>query len=68
LLWLTEWWLESTVPTVEYSIVDGTTVVCFEPHLVAGLGLPPSKFLVAVMSHLGYELVHFNLNTITALR
>jgi hypothetical protein len=43
-------------------------VVCFEPHLVAGLGLPPSKFLVAVMSHLGYELVHFNLNTITALR
>jgi hypothetical protein len=59
--------LESTVPTVEYPIVDGTIVVCFESHLVAGLGLSPSKFLVAVMSHLGYELVHLNLNTIIAL-
>jgi hypothetical protein len=52
---------------VEYPTVDGTTVVCFESHLVAGLGLPPSKFLVAVMSHLGYELVHFNLNVVVTL-
>jgi hypothetical protein len=59
--------LESTVPTVEYPTVDGTTVVCFESHLVAGLGHPPNKFLVAVISHLGCELVHFNPNDITAL-
>jgi hypothetical protein len=59
--------LESSVPIVEYPTVDGTTVVCLESHLVARLGLPPSKFLVAVMSHLGYELVHFNLNVIVAL-
>jgi hypothetical protein len=59
--------LESTVPTVEYPTVDGTTVVCFESHLVAGLGLLPSKFLIAVMSHLGCELVHLNPNTIVAL-
>jgi hypothetical protein len=59
--------LESTVSTVEYPIVDGTTVVCFESHLFAGLGLPSSKFLVAMMSHLDCELAHFNLNAITAL-
>jgi hypothetical protein len=59
--------LESSVHTVEYPIVDGTTVVCFESHLVAGLGLPPSKFLVAVISHLGCELVHFNPSVIVAL-
>jgi hypothetical protein len=59
--------LESTVRTVEYPTVDGTIVVCFESHLIAGLGLPPSKFLVAVMSQLGCELVHFNLNAITVL-
>jgi hypothetical protein len=59
--------LESIVPTVEYPTVDDTTVVYFESHLVAGLGLPSSKFLVAMMSHLDCELVHFNLNTIIAL-
>jgi hypothetical protein len=59
--------LESTVPTVECPTVDGTTVVCFESHLIAGLGLPPSKFLVAVMGFLRCELVHLNLNTIAAL-
>jgi hypothetical protein len=60
--------LESSVPIVEYPTVDGTTVVCFESHLVVGLGLPPSKFLVAMMSHLGCEMVHFNMNAITTLR
>jgi hypothetical protein len=59
--------LESSVLAVEYPTIDGTTVVCFESHLFAGLGLLPSKFLVAVMSHLGCELVHFNLNAIAAL-
>jgi hypothetical protein len=38
-----------------YPTVDGTIVVCFESHLIAGLGIPLSKFLVAVMSHLGCE-------------
>jgi hypothetical protein len=52
---------------VEYPRVDGTTVVCFESHLVAGLGLSPSKFLIAVMSHLDRELVHFNPNAIATL-
>jgi hypothetical protein len=52
---------------VKYPIVDGTTMVCFESHLVTGLGLSPSKFLVAVMNHLEFELVHFSSNTIAAL-
>jgi hypothetical protein len=52
---------------VEYPIVDDTIVVCFESHLAVGLGLPPSKFVVAVMSHLGCELVHFNPNAIATL-
>jgi hypothetical protein len=42
-------------------------VVCFESHLVAGLDLPPSKFLIAIMNFLRCELVHFNLNIIAAL-
>jgi hypothetical protein len=58
--------LESIVPTVEYPIVDGTTMVCFESHLVAGLGLAPSKFLVSI-NFLGCEHVHMNLNTIIVL-
>jgi hypothetical protein len=48
-------------------MVDGSTMVCFESHLVAGLGLPPSKFLVAIMNFLRCKLVHLNPNTITTL-
>jgi hypothetical protein len=59
--------LESLVSEVDVPPVDGSTVVCFESHLVPGLGLPPSKFIVAIMNFLGCELVHFNLNTIAAL-
>jgi hypothetical protein len=64
--WLTSD-LESSVSEVDVPTVDGSTVVYFESHLVAGLGLPPSKFLVAIMNFLGCELVHFNLNAITVL-
>jgi hypothetical protein len=59
--------LESTIPTVDYPTVDDTTVVCFECYLVAGLGLLPNKFFVAVMSHLGCDLVHFNPSAIAVV-
>jgi hypothetical protein len=59
--------LGSIVPTVEFPTVDDPIMVCFESHLTTKLGLPPSKFLVAVMNFLGCELVHLNLNAITAL-
>jgi hypothetical protein len=42
-------------------------VVCFESHLVAGLGLPPNKFLMAIMNFLGCERVNINPNAIAAL-
>jgi hypothetical protein len=48
-------------------MVDDTMMVCFKSHLIARLGLPPSKFLVVVMGFLGCELVHLNPNAITAL-
>jgi hypothetical protein len=59
--------LESLVPKVDIPMVDGSTMVCFESHLVAGVGLPPSKFFVAIMNFLWCELVHPNLNVMAAL-
>jgi hypothetical protein len=53
--------------TMEVLTVDNSTIVCFECHLIAGLGLPPSKFLVSILNFLGCELVHLNPNAITAL-
>jgi hypothetical protein len=64
--WLTGG-LESSISEADVPMVDGSTVVCFESHLVARLGLPPSKFLVSIMNFLRCELVHFNPNTIAAL-
>jgi hypothetical protein len=48
-------------------MVDQTTIVCFESHLISRLGLPPSKFLISILNFLRCELVHLNLNTIVAL-
>jgi hypothetical protein len=59
--------LESLVPGLDIPTVDGSTIVCFESHLIARLGLPPTKFLVAIMNFLGCELVHLNPNPIAAL-
>jgi hypothetical protein len=38
-----------------------------ESHLMCGLGLPPSKFLVSILNYLGCELVHLNPNAIATL-
>jgi hypothetical protein len=59
--------LISSIPEVDIPTTHGSTVVCFESHLVAGLGLPASKFLVAITNFLVCELVHFNSNAITTL-
>jgi hypothetical protein len=59
--------LTSSIPEVDIPTTHDSTVVCFESHLVTGLGLPPSKFLVGIMNFLECELVHFNPNAITAL-
>jgi hypothetical protein len=47
--------------------VDVPTILYFESQLVAGLGLPPSKFLSRIMNYLGCSLVHLNPNAIFAL-
>jgi hypothetical protein len=57
----------SSFPELDVLTIEGSTIICFESHLVAGLGLPPSKFLVTIMSYLNCELFHFNPNAISAL-
>jgi hypothetical protein len=64
--WLTGG-VESSISNLEFPTVDNTTIVYFESHLVAWLGLPPSKFLVSILNFLRCELVHLNPNTITTL-
>jgi hypothetical protein len=56
-----------SISDMEFPTVDNTTIVCFESHLIAGIGLPPSKFLVCIPKFLRCELVHLNLNAIAAL-
>jgi hypothetical protein len=64
-------WLSSNLITfiseVDVSTIEGSTVLCFECQLAAGLGLPPSKFLSSVMSYLGCSLVHLNANAVSTL-
>jgi hypothetical protein len=59
--------LVSTVHEVDFPTTHGSIVISFESHLIAGLGLLPNKFLVAIMNFLDCELVHFNPNAIAAL-
>jgi hypothetical protein len=40
--------LVSFIPGVDVPTVEGSTIICFESQLAAGLGLPPSKFLSSI--------------------
>jgi hypothetical protein len=64
--WLTSN-LVSFIPEVDVPTVEGSTIICFESQLAAGVGLPPSKFLSSIMNYLGCSLVHLNSNAISAL-
>jgi hypothetical protein len=57
----------SSISKVDAPTIEGSTIVCFEPHLVVGLRLPPSKFLVIIMGYLNCALFHFNPNAISTL-
>jgi hypothetical protein len=46
--------------SLDFLIIDRTIIVCFESYLMCGLGLPPSKFLVAILGYLGCELIYYN--------
>jgi hypothetical protein len=52
--------LISFIPEVDVPTVEGSTFICFESQLAAGMGLPPSKFLSSIMNYLGCSLVHLN--------
>jgi hypothetical protein len=64
--WLTSN-LVSFIPEVDVPTVEGSIILCFEPELADGLGLPPSKFLSSIMNYLECSLVHLNTNTVSAL-
>jgi hypothetical protein len=57
----------SSVPEVDVPTIEGSSAICFKSHLVARLGLPPSKFLLIIMGYLNCELFHFKPNAISAL-
>jgi hypothetical protein len=59
--------LVSFIPEVNVPTVEGSTIICFESHLAAGIGLPPSKFLSSIINYLGCSLVHLNSNVVSAL-
>jgi hypothetical protein len=59
--------LVSFIPEVDVPIVEGSTILCFESQLAAGIRLPPSKFLSSIINYLGCLLVHPNTNVVLAL-
>jgi hypothetical protein len=59
--------LVSFIPEVDDLTVEGSSIICFESQLAAGIGLPLSKFLSSIMNYLGCSLVHLNSNTVSAL-
>jgi hypothetical protein len=59
--------LVSFIPDVDVPTIEGSIIICFESQLVAGVGLPPSKFLSSIMNYLGCSLLHLNSNAVLAL-
>jgi hypothetical protein len=49
-----------TPTTLEFPTINHTRIVYFESHLMCGLSLPPSKFLVVILNYMGYELIHLH--------
>jgi hypothetical protein len=59
--------LVCTPTTLDFPMIDRTSIVYFESHLMCGLGLPPIKFLVSVLNYIRCELIHLHSNTILVL-
>jgi hypothetical protein len=64
--WLLGVMLCSTT-SLDFPTIDRTNIVCFELHLMCGLVLPLSKFLVSILNYIGCELVHLHPNAISVL-
>jgi hypothetical protein len=56
-----------TLTTLDFPTINQTNIVCFESHLICGLGLSPSKFLVSILNYVGCELVYLYPNIVSAL-
>jgi hypothetical protein len=59
--------LVSFIHEVDIPTVEGSTILCFESQLAAGLGLPPNKFLSSIINYLECSLVHLNTNGVSTL-
>jgi hypothetical protein len=57
----------SSTSDLEFATIYKIIIACFKSHLITGLDLSPSKFLVSILNFLRCELVHLNPNTIAAL-
>jgi hypothetical protein len=57
----------SSIPEVDVPAIEDSTVICFELHLIIGLGLLPSMFFVIIMGYLNCELFQFNPSAIFTL-
>jgi hypothetical protein len=55
------------IPEIDVLTIEGSTILCFESRLAAGLRLSPSKFLSNIMNYLECSLVHLNTNVVSAL-
>jgi hypothetical protein len=64
--WLLGGMLSSTTD-LEFPTINKTVIVYFESHLMARLGLSPSKFLVSILNYLKCEVVHLNPHAIVGL-
>jgi hypothetical protein len=53
--------------TMDFPMINRTNIVYFESHLMCGLGLLPSKFIVSILIYIGCELVHRHLDFISVL-
>jgi hypothetical protein len=58
--------LVSFIPEVDVHTVEGSTILCFESQLAAGIGPHPSRFLSSIMNYLGCSLVYLNVNVVSA--
>jgi hypothetical protein len=59
--------LVSFISEVDVPTIEGSTIICFESQLAAGIGLTPSKLLSSIMNYLGCSLVHLNSNVVLTL-
>jgi hypothetical protein len=59
--------LVCSTTSLNFPAIDHMHIVCLESHLICGLGLLPSKFLISILSFLGCEQIHLQQKAIATL-